>query len=224
MRADRSGKHVDGAQHHHRDVGDQNREREAHQERDQRPPGQRRPTLDQCHTEAGERTEFGADDHCADDQDDRIGDDPDRRDHRRKHHEREKAPGENGALARAGLDLLPDDRVRGGARSRALGLLGAARDGRVDLDRDDAAAVLESELAQPLDHRARVLARDVGEHDVTHGVAGGAREVDDAVGRPERVQESQHPVAQVRRDDETQVDHGSSLTGAPDLPWKSTTF
>ena len=172
----------------------------------------------------GERTELGADDHRADDQDDRVGDDPDRGDHGREHHEREKAAGENGALERARLDLLPDDRVGRGTRSRALGLLGAPRDGRVDLDRDDAAALLEPELAQPLDQRARVLARDVGEHDVPDGVAGHAGEVDDAVGRPERVQESQHPVAQVRRDDETQMDHGRSLTGTPDLPWKSTTF
>ena len=136
-----------------------------------------------------------------------------------------KLPGENGALARAGLDLLPDDRVRGGARSRALGLLGAARDGRVDLDRDNAAAVLESELAQPLDHRARVLARDVGEHDVTHGVAGGAREVGRCCGPTRASPGEPAPGRTVRRDDrETQVDHGSSLTGAPDLPWKSTTF
>ena len=64
---------------------------------------------------------------------------PDRPDLHRQHHEQHEADRELGVLARALLDLLPDDGVGGQAGRRLLGRVGPVRDRRLDvLHRDRA--------------------------------------------------------------------------------------
>ena len=95
--------------------------------------------LDDRHAEAGERPELGPDDHRADDQDRRAGEDPDRGDQAGEDHEGEEVAAELGRLRGARLDLLPDDRVGGQPAGGALGRLRRVRDLRVDLlERDRA--------------------------------------------------------------------------------------
>ena len=60
----------------------------------------------------------GPDHHRADDQDDCVGEDPDRRDQGRDDHEGEEARRELDVLRGAGLDLLPDHGVRRQAAAR----------------------------------------------------------------------------------------------------------
>ena len=69
--------------------------------------------LDRGHHDPGERPELGADDHGADDQDLRVGQDPDRGYEGRNDHECKEAEGELRAHGRARLDLFPDDSVGG---------------------------------------------------------------------------------------------------------------
>ena len=69
----------------------------------------------------GERAEFGADDHRADDSDRGVGRDADRGQQACQHHERHEYPGQRRVFASAGDDLVPDDCISGIARRVALG-------------------------------------------------------------------------------------------------------
>ena len=92
------------------------RERKADQERGQRAPDQVAALLDDGDAEPGERPELRPDDHRADDQDQRVGEDPHRGDQGRQDHEREEARRELDVLRGARLDLLPDHGVGWAAR------------------------------------------------------------------------------------------------------------
>ena len=117
------GAAVGGAEQQRPEVGRGDRDREADGQRDERPAGQREPAVHERDADAGERPELGPDDHRADDQDHRVGQDPDPGDQRREHHEGEEAARELGALGGAALDLLPDD----GVGRRAAAACSAAR-------------------------------------------------------------------------------------------------
>ena len=99
-------------QYEHHPVGRRDRDREADRECEPRAPRERPAALHERDAEPGQRPELGPDHHRADDQDLRVGEDPDRRDQRRQNHERDEAERELRALGGAGLDLLPDDGVR----------------------------------------------------------------------------------------------------------------
>ena len=115
----------------------EDRHGKSHGERDPAAPREVEPPLDERHAERRERPELRADDHRPDDQDDRVGDDPDACDQGRDDHEREKAPGELRPLRRPRLDLLPDDGVGRRTRSDALRTPRDRRHGRVDVLQDD---------------------------------------------------------------------------------------
>ena len=160
-------------------VGRDDRDREADRQCDQRPARQREPAVDERDADARQRAELGPDDHRADDQDHRVGQDPDAGDQRREHHEGEEAARELGALGGAALDLLPDDGVGGRAGGGVLGGASGSRDRGVDRLDCDRALLGEAEVAQLRKDDARVFARDVAEDHVTARRARRTREVDD---------------------------------------------
>ncbi len=138
--------------------------------------------------------------------------DADRREQAGEHHEGEEHAGELDVLARARLDLLPDDRVGGRAGrvlDRPLGVLGDLRVDRLDRDR---ALVVDAEVLEVGDDHARVLARDVGEDHVALRAPGGAREVDDVADRVRALEQLERPLGLVRLDDDPEVDHGAEAT------------
>ena len=117
----------------------------------------------------------GPDDHGADDQDRAVEQDADGADLHGEHHERHEAHRQLRVLARALLDLLPHDRVRGQAGRRLLGGVGGVRERGVDVLDGDRADARDVELLEVADDHARLLARDVAEDQVAVGLRGGAR-------------------------------------------------
>ncbi len=71
-------------------------------------------------------------DHRADDGDLRVGDDADRREQGREHHERDERPGQGGVLTDPLGQLVPDDRVGALTRRVLLGLVHQCAEGGVD--------------------------------------------------------------------------------------------
>ena len=63
------------------------------------------------------------------------------------------------------------------------------------------------ELFQVLDENARVLAGDVAEDHVSRRLLCGALEEDEVAGRGRGLQQRQHLLGEVMRDDDPQVDH-----------------
>jgi hypothetical protein len=120
-------------------------EREADQNRPQRPRRKREPTFDQSHTDAGQRAVLGSDDHRPDKDDGRIGYQTDRADHRRDRHQDEEGDGETGALHHSALHLLPHHRIGRGAHSCQLSLAGGPRYRDVDVFGRNRSPFLETE-------------------------------------------------------------------------------
>ena len=102
----------------------------------------------------------------------------------------------------AGLDLLPHQRIgavswRGTRRlARHLG------ERHVDVLQRDRPRLVDPELAQALEHRARALPGHVAQHDVAGGLPGGAGEHDDVGDGGVPVQEVEHVGRNVRRHNE----------------------
>ena len=100
---------------------------------------------------------------------DRVGDDADRRDQRRQDHEGEEAAAELGALLTSRDSTCSQTtRVRRRAGRGTLAPPSARREiaASISIVRDRA-ALLDLERPQAVDHRARVLARDVDVHEVS---------------------------------------------------------
>ena len=106
------------------------------------------------------------------------------------------------------LDLLPDDRVRRVAGRRALGRFGRPREHDVELLDRDRAALGHAELLQVGEHDAGRLARHVAQEHVALRAQRGAAQHHDVAGARRLLEHTQHPLGQVRWDDDAQVDHG----------------
>ena len=190
------------------------REREADRERERRAGRQLAPALHERDAQARDRTELGADDHRPDDQDRGVEEDADRGDDRRQHHVDQEDAGQLDALARALIELLPDDGVRRRAGRVLDGGVGEVRD-RVGRAQRDRPVVVDAERAQVGDDHARVLARDVAHHEVPGGPHRGVRNADhvDRGGGP--AEHRVDPIGAVRRRHDPQMNHPRSLFGVP---------
>jgi len=179
--------------------------------------------LDQGDAEAGDRTELGANDHRADDQDWRAEEETDRCDQAGEDHEDEEIAAELDALRGARLDLLPDDRVGGQAARRALGAVGVVGKLRVDLLERDRAQAGDAESLEIVDQNARFLAGDVAEDQVARRLAGHPGEEDEVRGRCGVAQQVHNLRRQLGRDDDPQVDHVRSVSrrAGPWVPKKA---
>ena len=182
-------------------------DRKADRERLERAPRDVAAALDRRDAEAGDRAELRADDHRPDDQDDLVGEDPDRRDQHRDHHEAEEARRELDVLRGPRLDLLPDDGVRGRRSGRCLRPLRRLGDLRVDLLHRDRALDVDLELAQVADDDARVFARDVAQDHVALGPQGRALEADQVAHRGRALEQLERVLCLVRGGHDPQVDH-----------------
>jgi hypothetical protein len=109
-----------------------------------------------------QRAEFGADDHCADDRDRRVGDHAHRGDHARDAQEREIRGGEGGFLASARDELVPDHRVGRLSLGLVLGSVRPRRQHGVEGLQRDGPALLEAERLEVVDDVVGGLPGDVG--------------------------------------------------------------
>jgi hypothetical protein len=157
--------------------------------------------------EPGDRAEVGADDHRADDEDRGVEEQPDGGDERREHHEDDEAERQLGALRRALRDLLPHDGVGGRSLRDALGAVHPVRQLGLDRLHRDRAVVVHVELAQVGEQDARVLARDVAEHEIALRAPRRVAQHDDVARRLRALEHLEDAVgARLRRDD-PQVEH-----------------
>lgn len=162
------------------------------------------------------RAELGAHRHRADDQDRVVEDHTAGRDHRGEGEEGDVGDGERRLLVGGVRQVLPQDRVRALAGRVLLGLVGAFGERQVDVLDGDGAGPVEVQRPERADQFVARLARHVAHHDVSGGVAGGAR-YDDEVGGADRVlEQAHHLVGPVGRGDQAEMQH-AALSNRPGL-------
>ena len=194
------------------EIDRRDREQKARRERDERARRQVAPALHESHAEAGDRPELGADDHRADDQDRGVQEDSDRRDQTSQHDERQVCAGQLHLLARARLDLFPDNRIGLRAARPRDGALGEQRDLGLDRLQRDRAGPVDVELLEVRQRDAGVLARDVREDHVPRGLLRGAGKPDHVTDRPALAQHFERPLRDLSGGDDPHVDHRRSVS------------
>ena len=152
--------------------------------------------------ERRERAELGADHHRADDQDRRVGEDPDRGEQRRDHHEGRKLKESSVLSLTVSLDLLPEHRVRGESLRLAHRLARRERDRRVDASIEMPPVSSRPSAQSCSSDEADVLARDVGVDHVSCRLDRRPGNVDDVRHGDELAEEREHLRDECRRDDQ----------------------